>query len=151
VSRPVTEPTRRRLWVLVTLGAVAACAAPPAAVAPKPSTACEARDTALVRDVLYFGRNRPSGGEVADADWERFLDEVVTPRFPAGLTVVEARGRWRGRSGTVESERTEVVTLLHAADSASQRAIEEIAMEYKRRFDQEAVLRERLGACTRLF
>jgi hypothetical protein len=51
----------------------------------------------------------------------------------------------------VESERTEVVTLLHAADSASQRAIEEIAMEYKRRFDQEAVLRERLSACTRLF
>jgi hypothetical protein len=64
----VTETIQRHLWVLVALGAVAACAAPQAAVAPRPSGVCEARDTALVRDVLYFGRNRPTGGEVADAD-----------------------------------------------------------------------------------
>ncbi len=150
MSRAVTDATRR-LRALAALGALGACAGPRAAVAPGPSPACEARDTSLVRDVLYFGRNRPTGGEVADADWERFLDEVVTARFPDGLTVVEARGWWRGRSGVVERERTEVVTLLHPADSASQRAIEEIAMEYKQRFDQEAVLRERLGACAHFF
>ena len=151
MSRTVRGPRRGRLWALGVLSAVAACASKHADAAPAPTPSCQAGETGLVRDVLYFGRNRPTGGEVADADWERFLDEVVTARFPAGLTVVEARGRWRGRSGTVESERTEVVTLLHAADSASQRAIEEIAREYKRRFDQEAVLRERLSACTRLF
>jgi len=145
------ETIQRHLGVLVTLGAVAACAAPQAAVAPRPSAVCEARDTALVRDVLYFGRNRPTGGEVADADWEAFLGAVVTPRFPDGLTIVEAHGQWQGRSGLVERERTELVTVLHPADPASQRAVEEIAMEYKRRFGQEAVLRERLGACTRFF
>jgi hypothetical protein len=105
----------------------------------------------LVRDVLYFGRNRPTGGEVADSDWNAFLAEVVTPRFPDGLTIVEAHGQWRGRTGAAERERTELVTLLHPADSASQRAVEEIATEYKRRFRQEAVLRERLDACTRFF
>ena len=112
---------------------------------------CQVGETGLVRDVLYFGRNRPTGGEVADADWEAFLGTVVTPRFPDGLTIVEAHGQWRGRSGLVERERTELVTVLHPADPASQRAIEEIAMEYKRRFGQEAVLRERLGTCTRFF
>jgi hypothetical protein len=105
----------------------------------------------LVRDVLYFGRNRPTGGEVADSDWNAFLAEVVTPRFPDGLTIVDAHGQWRGRTGAAERERTELVTLLHPADSASQRAVEEIATEYKRRFRQEAVLRERLDACTRFF
>jgi hypothetical protein len=130
---------------------IAACASKHAEVAPEPIASCQAGETGLVRDLLYFGRNRPTGGEVADADWEAFLAEVVTPRFPDGLTIVEAHGQWRARSGVVERERTELVTLLHPADPASQRAIVEIATEYKRRFGQEAVLRERLAACTRFF
>ena len=102
-----------------------------------------------MRDVVYFGRNRPDGGTVSDAEWQRFLNEVVTPRFPAGLTVVEAVGQWRGESGTVEQERSEVVTLLHAGDEPARRAVAEVAAEYKRRFRQEAVLRERMATCAR--
>jgi Protein of unknown function (DUF3574) len=151
LKAPRRTPPRRHLWVLAAAATLAACASKQAAVAPAPVASCQAGETGLVRDVLYFGRNRPAGGEVADADWEAFLGEVVTPRFPDGLTIVEARGQWRGRNGVVEHERTELVTLLHPTDPVSQRAIEEIAMEYKRRFGQEAVLRERLGACTRFF
>jgi Protein of unknown function (DUF3574) len=151
VSRTVRSPRRGRLWALGVLSGVAACASKHPDVAPAPTPSCQAGETGLERDVLYFGRNRPTGGEVADADWEAFLGAVVMPRFPDGLTIVEAHGQWRGRSGLVERERTELVTVLHPADPASQRAVEEIAMEYKRRFGQEAVLRERLGACTRFF
>jgi hypothetical protein len=102
-----------------------------------------------VRDVVYFGRNRPGGGTVSDADWQRFLDEVVTPRFPSGLTVVEATGQWRGQSGVVERERSEVVTVFHGSDDASHRSVAELTAEYKRRFEQEAVLRERSATCAR--
>ena len=133
------------------LAAVAACASKHPVAAPGPVLSCQAGETGLVRDVLYFGRNRPTGGEVADTDWSAFLVEVVTPRFPDGLTIIEAHGQWRGRTGAVERERTELVTLLHPPDSTSQWAVEEIATEYKRRFGQEAVLRERLDACTRFF
>jgi hypothetical protein len=132
--------------------AVAACAAgPPPSEAPAPAVAatCAVGDTALVRDVVYFGRNRPGGGTVSDADWQRFLDEVVTPRFPSGLTVVEATGQWRGQSGVVERERSEVVTVFHGSDDASHRAVAELTAEYKRRFEQEAVLRERSATCAR--
>jgi uncharacterized protein DUF3574 len=115
---------------------------------PVPAARCESGDSALVRDVLYFGRNRPDGGQVSDADWQAFLDEVVTPRFPAGLTVVEATGQWKGQSGEVERERAEVLTVLHAGDAPARRAVAEVAAEYKRRFQQEAVLRERMTACT---
>ena len=86
---------------------------------------------------------------VTDAEWEEFLDSVVTPRFPAGFTVVEAEGHWRGAGGLIERERTEVVTLLHPGDAPSRLAVAELAAEYLRRFRQEAVLRERLGACAR--
>src|SRR5439155_8076301 len=92
VSRPVSSPPRRRLWALAAMSAMVACASKHAEVAPEPMPSCRAGETGLVRDVLYFGRNRPTGGEVADADWEAFLGAVVTPRFPDGLTIVEAHG-----------------------------------------------------------
>jgi hypothetical protein len=142
--------------VLATLAGLGGCASrPSSAVAPSPATppaagpACGTGDSALVRDVVYFGRNRPEGGTVADDDWRRFLEDVVTPRFPDGYTVVEAAGHWRGRSGTVEQERTELIILLHPGAEADRRAVAEIAAEYKRRFRQEAVLRERTPACAR--
>ena len=132
--------------------AMVACAgrpAPMAAPAPVVTAACAVGDTAMVRDVVYFGRNRPGGGTVSDSDWRRFLDEVVTPRFPYGLTIVEATGQWRGQTGVVEQERSEVVTVFHAGDAASGQAIADVAVEYKRRFQQEAVLRERSATCAR--
>lgn len=132
------------MWVVVN----AACAPNPAP-ASVPAMSCAVGDTALVREVIYFGRNRPGGGVVNDEEWRRFLDEVFTPRFPEGLTVIDATGRWRGQSGVVEEERSEVVSLLHAGDPAALQAVGEVMREYKRRFQQEAVLRERTPTCAR--
>jgi hypothetical protein len=140
----------RALALAGTVGCAAPTRAPAPAPAPLPPAAhCEPGDSALVRDVIYFGRNRPDGGVVSDAEWRGYLDSVVTPRFPDGLTVVEAHGQWRGRGGAVEREQAEVLTLFHPDDAVSRRAVDELAAEYKRRFGQEAVLRERLTACTR--
>jgi hypothetical protein len=127
--------------------AAGACArsGPPTA-AP---VACAVGDTALERDVVYFGRNRPDGGTVSDAEWQDFLDAVVTPKFPNGFTVIEGTGQWKGRSGVVERERSAVVTFLHTGSAADRGAVAEVAGAYKRRFRQEAVLRERTPACAR--
>jgi hypothetical protein len=144
----------RALALAGALGCAASPSASPSAPAPAPAPAasavrCDPGDSALVRDVIYFGRNRPDGGVVSDVEWRSYLDSVVTPRFPDGLTVVEARGQWRGRGGAVEREQAEVLTLFHPDDAVSRRAVDELAAEYKRRFGQEAVLRERVSACTR--
>jgi hypothetical protein len=118
--------------------------------APSPTLSCSAGDSALVRETLYFGRNRP-GGIVSDSEWQSFLADVVTPRFPQGLTVTEGVGQWRSAdTSAVEQERSEVVTLFHPATEAARRSVHEIALEYKRRFQQEAVLRERAPTCVRL-
>jgi len=110
---------------------------------------CALGDSALVRETLYFGRNRLDGGTISDGEWQTFLAQVVTPRFPAGLTVLDGTGQWKGAGGQVERERSEIVTVFHPDDEASRRSVHEIALEYKRRFSQEAVLRERALTCTR--
>ena len=137
----------RYLVLLVCLLAVSSCSRP--AGASPASTFCAVGDTALVRDVLYFGRNTPGGSELSDSAWQQFVDEVVTPRFPAGLTTWDAAGQWRGASGKVEREKSKVLTLLHAGDSGSDHLVVEAIGEYKRRFAQEAVLRERVMTCSR--
>jgi hypothetical protein len=137
----------RFLLLLPALFGVYSCSRP--AAASPAGAACAVGDSALVRDVLYFGRNTPGGRELSDSAWQGFVDEVVTPRFPAGLTIWDAAGQWRGSSGQIERERSKVLTLLHAGDSASERAVAEAVAEYKRRFAQEAVLRERMTACSR--
>ena len=78
---------------------------------------------------------------------QRFLDDWVTPRFPDGLTVLQASGQWRGANGKIVEEPSRVLYLVHPGDEASERKVEEIASEYKRRFDQEAVLRTRGAVC----
>ena len=128
---------------------LAGCSPNPAPAPSPAALSCAVGDSALVRETLYFGRNRP-GGTVSDGDWNSFLADVVTPRFPQGLTVTDARGQWKGAGGTVEQERSEVVTLLHADNEAARQSVQEIALEYKRRFQQEAVLRERTPTCVRL-
>jgi uncharacterized protein DUF3574 len=102
-----------RVLALVALLAGPGCAGPRVA-APSPSAAlCAVGDTALVRDLVYFGRNRPDGGTVSDAEWLAFLDSVVTPSFPSGFTVVEGTGQWKGQAGAVERERSAIITFLH--------------------------------------
>ena len=147
------EKTGPGLRATVGLGSLAiglalACAGnqPPRLV---PAARCAVGDTAMVKDVLYFGRNRPDGGTVTDEEWRVFLDEVFTPRFPAGLTVADAAGQWQGASGRVEQERSEVVTLFHDGGTPARLALDEVVAEYKRRFRQEAVLRERTATCAR--
>src|SRR5688500_17329335 len=57
-------------------------------------TACAPFGTSYLRTTLYFGLARPSG-VVSDANWQSFLRDEITPRFPDGLTVWEADGQWR--------------------------------------------------------
>ena len=138
-----------RSVAVASLLAAAACV-PPGSAAPLAAPAVRpAGDSALVRDVVYFGRNRPDGGTVSDSEWQGFLDRVVTPKFPDGFTVVEGTGQWKGRTGMVERERSAVVTFLHAGSAADRGAVAAVAEEYKRRFRQEAVLRERTPTCAR--
>lgn len=108
--------------------------------------ACRPDEKRRVSDTLYFGAAMPDG-TVAPAEWSRFLEEWVTPRFPDGLTVWQASGQWRGADGTIVEEPSRVLHLIHAGAEEDERQVAEISSEYKRRFQQEAVLRTRGVVC----
>jgi len=92
---------------------------------------------------LYFGLSIPGGGKVTDDEWETFLSDFVTPRFPSGFTVFDARGQYRQADNEIVREPTKVVVFLYSATTrtASRRRIEEIRRAYKTRFKQESVMR----------
>src|SRR5258708_18668971 len=65
------------------------------ATAPPPP-ACPAGQEYRHTAQLFFGRNVGDKPGVSDADFRRFVDEELTPRFPDGLTVLDGGCPWRG-------------------------------------------------------
>jgi hypothetical protein len=102
----------------------------------------------MQRSTLYFGATIPGATDTVDQDeWSTFLANSVTPHFPDGLTWFEASGQWRGKDGSVISEHSRVLVLIHADDITKQAAISEIRDTYRSRFQQEATLHERALVC----
>lgn len=154
------RPTRRRALALSVaalattgligagvVGAAAADPAGPAPVRPEPTATAIAPTAApigdrFVRTELFFGTERP-GPDVTDAEFQRFVNRIVTPRFPDGLTQYDALGQFRDSSGRIVKERSKVVILLYpeADASASSARVEQIRDVYEKSFDQESVLR----------
>jgi len=99
-----------------------------------------------VVDSLYFG-GAYSGGVVTAEQWQQFVDSVVTPRFPEGLTVLQAAGQYRTNAGVIQHEPSWVLQLIHADGEQSEVAIREIRTAYRKQFDQESVLRVRTKGC----
>jgi Protein of unknown function (DUF3574) len=95
----------------------------------------------VIADRLFCGLSIPGGGMVTDEEWTTFVSEVVTPRFPDGFTVWRADGQWRGPDGVTVSEPAMVIEIVHRISLDDDRAVMEIADEYRRRFRQQAVLR----------
>jgi hypothetical protein len=93
------------------------------------------------RTELLFGLSRPGGEDVTDAEFQAFLDQVVTPRFAQGYTVLSAQGRWREQTGVQRVEQARMVIIVHQHNAQGSREIDEIRNQYKSLFGQEAVLR----------
>jgi hypothetical protein len=99
------------------------------------------------RTELYFGLSRSDGPDITDDEFQGFLDAVVTPRFPDGLTLLTGNGQFRGSSGLIVQERSKLLILFYPWSNQRNRAIESIRSIYKRDFHQEAVLRVDSESC----
>ena len=98
---------------------------------------------------LILGRNIGEiTGAVSEEEWVRFLDEVVTPRFTDGLTVVDAYGQWwNAPGGRIEREPAKILLIVMKDESTQRRHLAEIAAAYKRRFSQQSVIVMLRRAC----
>ena len=102
---------------------------------------CRAGTAPYARLELLFGLGRQRSGESSEQEWRAFLETEVTPRFPAGLTVLAAYGQWRNRSGLMIKEPTRILVIWYRHEATAEAAIETIRGAYKQRFGQESVLR----------
>lgn len=100
-----------------------------------------ADDKPLIRTELFFGLSRPNGADVTVDEFEQFLKDEVSVRFPAGFTVIESKGQWREATGRVRSEPSRILVLIHPRSAEADQKIEEIRSAFKTRYQQEAILR----------
>ena len=123
---------RRRMLPLAMAGVLSGCAAmgaPTCGPGGQPELVAE----------MVFGRNIGDSLGVSEADWNRFLDEELTPRFPDGLTVMSASGQWRDTErGNVVQEPSKVLVVVLGDEALDKPRIAEIASAYKRASNSRA-------------
>lgn len=83
---------------------------------------------------LFFGRLRPSGAPITPAEFDGFIARSITPRFPAGLTVLDGAGRWR--AGT---EPSSLVLIVVPPGPGVTERLDAIRADYKSEFFQQSV------------
>lgn len=96
---------------------------------------------------LFFGRDIGDQVGVSDSDFARFVDEELTPRFPDGLTVLDAAGQWRSSAGPIVREPSKMVILALPGRAGGEGKLDAVRTAYKSRFSQEAVLVVTQPAC----
>jgi uncharacterized protein DUF3574 len=117
--------------------------------APAPPTAALQGDAARpeaahwLRNELYFGVgtfDAPDDG-IIEIRWRAFLDREVTPRFPDGLTVLDAYGQWRDHPNEAPSRlRSKVLIILCEDTPANRASIDAIRAAYKASTHDKSVL-----------
>ena len=110
------------------------------------SMACGTTSASQIRTTLYFGRTRPKGS-VSELEWQMFLRDEVTQRFPDGLTVWEAEGQWKTAAGSIDHEQSKVLLLVHADSAPARQSVQAVIEAYRKKFEQESVLWESAPVC----
>ena len=134
----------RRLFAAAALAVLAAAAGPAIGADAAP---CPPGTEEFSEYRLFFGRSQGNVEAVSEEAWHIFLAEEVTPRFPDGLTVLDAAGQWRAGSGEIVRERTKLLLVLAPPGPDAMQRTDEIAEAYKQAFDQSSVLRVVTEAC----
>ncbi len=89
---------------------------------------------------LIFGRKIGDRIGVSEAAWRRFVDREITPRFPDGLTVLDARGQWRdAERNRIVREPSKLVQIVLPGKAEDEQRLSEIAEAYKKTFRQQSV------------
>ena len=93
---------------------------------------------------LYFGlgpTDRPEQG-ISEAQWRDFLDKQVTTRFPAGLSVVDVYGQWKGKDQPAPERLRSKMLIIDYPDTQENRdKIDAIRTAWKQQTGDQSVLR----------
>ncbi len=103
---------------------------------------------AFARTELYFGLSKADGSIISDADFGKFIDQEVTPRFPDGLTLLSGLGQFKNSAGVIIREPSRIIILFYPlGDKENTKKLAAIRSAYKTTFQQESVLRADEQSC----
>ncbi|GBR55946.1 DUF3574 domain-containing protein [Gluconobacter sphaericus] len=111
----------------------------PVSVTPNLCREIQTRNSVQIR--LMFGLTRPDGSIIDGDDWQNFVNSEITPRFPAGFTVIDAQGQWYDAvAHRVTREASRIVWIVApSSDRNLQPYLKSIRQAYQKRFSQQAV------------
>jgi hypothetical protein len=98
------------------------------------------------RTELYFGLSN-SNGVVSQEEFQHFINTEVTPRFPNGLTVINAKGQFKNSNGIIIKEDSNLLILFYIFNAERNACVEQIRDAYKKTFQQESVMRVDEQSC----
>jgi len=108
--------------------------------AQNPVPACRVGQQSKLLAELTFGRDIGRHLGVSNAAWQRFLAHEVTPRFPDGLTVMNAFGQWHDpKTGRIVREPSKVVMIVLPGKADDQARLDAVVAAYKQQFHQQSV------------
>jgi len=97
---------------------------------------------------LVFGRVAADGsGGVSEAEFAQFLDGEISPRFPEGLTVIDAEGHTAPPTGPQISGPAKLVMIVLPGDKDDNTKLQAVRLAYVKRFHQQSVLLMTHGDC----
>jgi hypothetical protein len=131
----------RRLLPLLTLSAALVSSAAFAAPA-----ACPVGLHTATTAELFLGDDRVGPG-VSDADWRQFVDSVVKPRFPEGLSVSLVYTQGREFRGQFLHEASKGLMIVLTGAPGERQGLDAVRQAYDLRFHQQSVMQVAQPAC----
>ena len=89
---------------------------------------------------LVFGRVSEGEPGVSEAQFAKFLQQEVSRRFPDGLTVVDAQGRWAPPAGGAIHGPSKTVMIVLRGGADDRDKLEAVRTAYTQRFHQPSAL-----------
>jgi hypothetical protein len=136
-----------RISILATVLALALCGCE--SVPEPPLAPCPEGQEHMRTAQMFFGQNVEGKSNINDAEFRQFVEEEVTPRFPAGLTVLDGGAQWKGSENKMIREASKVLVLVLPQGEERQK-LSEVRQAYMRRFHQTSVLLVMQQSCVSL-
>jgi Protein of unknown function (DUF3574) len=113
--------------------AIAGCAAPP-------GTCILPTQKPMLEVDFFFGRDIAGRLPLSDSEWADFAAQEITPRFPDGFTVIDAKGQWLNPgSSAMNREASKVVRVVVPGGGNISARVQAVSSAYRLRFHQDAV------------
>ncbi len=94
-------------------------------------------DSVMIQTQLFFSLATGDGKGVSEQQFAQFLEEVVRPRFPDGMTVLDAYGQGKGSPADAASllhASTKLLILVHPNTPDAQNKLGEVKAQFRSRF-----------------